>query len=151
LNTFGYHLANMALHALAAFLVWRVLVQLRVPGAMFAAALFALHPVNVESVAWIAQLKNILSLLFALVSTLFYVRYSERGGWWRYAFSVVAYLLSMLSKSAFVTLPVVWLALDWWQRGRIGWRDLLRVSPFVLIVLALLGIEFRQGHLEAEE
>ena len=79
LNPLGFHLVNIAVHAVSALLVWRVLVRLRVPGAMFAAAIFALHPVNVESVAWISQLKGILSLMLALVSVLFFLPRRGRG------------------------------------------------------------------------
>jgi hypothetical protein len=75
LQPLGYHLVNLALHATAALLVWRILLRLHVPGAMFAAAIFALHPVNVESVAWISQLKGALSLTLALASMMFYLRY----------------------------------------------------------------------------
>ena len=68
LNPAGFHIVHIAVHAISAIFVWRILVHLKAPGAMFAAALFALHPVNVESVAWISQLKNVLSLLLALLS-----------------------------------------------------------------------------------
>ena len=82
LNPAGFHIVNIALHGISAVLVWRVLRRLQVPGAMFAAAIFALHPVNVESVAWITQLKNILSLMLALLSVLFYLLHEQRGGGW---------------------------------------------------------------------
>ena len=83
LHPLGFHLLNLALHAASALLVWRVLLALRLPGALFAAAPFALHPVNVESVAWIAQLKGALSLPLALLAALLYLQYHDRGGAWR--------------------------------------------------------------------
>ena len=149
LQPLGYHLVNLALHAISSLLVWRLLVRLRVPGAMFAAAIFALHPVNVESVAWIAQLKGVLSLLLTLVSVLLYVGHERYGGRWRYAAAVAAFLLSGLAKGAAVTLPIVLLSLAWWRRGRIAWRDLLRVMPFMLIGAAVAGVEIWSQHLVA--
>jgi tetratricopeptide (TPR) repeat protein len=145
----GFHIANIVLHAISALLVWRILVHLKMPGAMFAAALFAIHPVNVESVAWIAQLKTILSLLLALLSMLLYLRYEERGKRWRFALAIGLFLLSALAKGMTLTLPVVLLACAWWQRGRIGRRDLLRVLPFVLIGLLMVGVEVWQQRLAA--
>ena len=100
-----------------ALLVWRILEHLRIPGALFAAAIFALHPVNVESVAWITQLKNTLSLALALLSVLFYLLYERDGGRWRFAMSLGMFLLSALAKGMTLTLPVVLLACAWWQRG----------------------------------
>ncbi len=138
LNPLGFHLVNIALHAISALLVWRVLVRLKVPGAMFAAAIFALHPVNVESVAWISSLKNVLSLMLALVSVLFFLAYERQGGWWRSALALAAFGLSGLAKGMFITLPVVLLAMAWWQRGRIDRRDLLRVLPYFLMA-AVMG------------
>ena len=82
---------------------------------MFAAAIFAVHPVNVESVAWITQLKNTLSLTLALISALFYLLYEQKGGRWRYVLAIGVFLLSTLAKGMALTLPVVLLACDWWQ------------------------------------
>ena len=146
LEPLGYHLVNIALHAISALLVWRILVQLRLPGALFAAAIFALHPVNVESVAWIAHLKDVLSVMFALVSVLFYFSYERRGTVWRYGLAIAAFLLSALAKGTAVTLPVVLLACAWWQRGRIERRDLLRVLPYFLIGAVMAGIEMWAQH-----
>ncbi len=147
LNPLGFHLVNIALHAISALLVWRILLQLNAPGAMFAAALFALHPVNVESVAWIAQLKNILSLLLALLSVLLYLLSEEKGKRWCMALSIAVFLLSTLAKGMVLTLPVVLLACAWWQRGRIGRHDLLRVLPFLLIGTLMTGVEMWGQHL----
>ena len=120
-------------------LVWRILVELQVPGAMFAAAIFALHPVNVESVAWISQLKGLLSLLLALLSLLFFLAHETAGGLVALALAMGAFVLSTLAKGMVITLPVVLLACAWWQRGRIGRRDLLRVLPYVLIGAVMAG------------
>ncbi len=146
LNPLGFHLVNIALHAISALLVWRILLQLNAPGAMFAAALFALHPVNVESVAWIAQLKNILSLLLALLSVLLYLLSEERGERWCMVLSIAVFLLSTLAKGMVLTLPVVLLACAWWQRGRIGRHDLLRVLPFLLIGALMTCLEVWGQH-----
>ncbi len=141
LNLFGFHLVNIALHAASALLLWRALVELDVPGAMVTAAIFALHPVNVESVAWIAQLKGLLSMFFALVAALFYLQFDRRGGRWSYAASVVAFFLSTLSKGMVLTLPVVLLACAWWRRGLVDRRDLLRILPYLVIGAFMTGVE----------
>jgi protein O-mannosyl-transferase len=141
LNPIGYHLVNIALHCISALLVWRILERLGLPGALFAAAIFALHPVNVESVAWITQLKNVLSLLLAVVSAYFFLAHENRGGWWRYALALAAFFLSTLSKGMVITLPLVLLACAWWQRGRITRRDLLRVLPYFVIGAVMAGVE----------
>jgi Flp pilus assembly protein TadD len=141
LNPLGFHLVNIGLHTVSALLVWRVLVQLRLPGGKLAAAIFLVHPVNVESVAWIAQLKTVLSLMLGLLAFLLYLRHEERGGWWRYGAALALFAASALAKGTVLTLPVALLACAWWQRGRIGRRDWWRVLPFLLVAIAMAGIE----------
>jgi tetratricopeptide (TPR) repeat protein len=147
LNPIDFHLVNIAVHSVSALLLWRILVRLRVSGAMFAAAIFALHPVNVESVAWISQLKGLLSLMLALVSVLFFLACERRGGWWRWALAIGAFALSTLAKGMVITLPLVLLACAWWQRGRIARRDLLRVLPYLLIGAVMAATEVWTQHL----
>ncbi len=159
----GYHLTNLLLHGAAALLVWVILRKLSVPGAYLAALLFAVHPVNVESVAWIAQRKNTLSMLLVLVATWCYLKSEkkkERGpeektwnwqsvGW--YCASLLGFLLAMLSKGSVAILPLALLLIAWWQRGRITRSDLLRIAPFVAIAvpLTLVNIWF-QHHSNTE-
>jgi tetratricopeptide (TPR) repeat protein len=149
LSPVGFHLVNIALHAVSAILIWRILGLMRVPGALFAAALFALHPVNVESVAWITQLKNTLSLALTLLSVLLYLRHEQHGGRWLFISAVVVFGLATLAKGMTLTLPVVLLACVWWRRGRIERGDVLRLVPYVLIGLAMIGMELFQQHVSA--
>lgn len=139
-NTLGYHVLNVLLHVAAAVLFAVVLRRLAVPGAWLAAAIFALHPVHVESVAWITELKNTLSAVFYLASALVYLRFDEdrRGRW--YAVGLLLFCLGLLSKTVTATLPAALLIVFWWQRGRLFWRrDGLPLVPF-FILGALAGV-----------
>ena len=120
LEPFGYHLVNVLLHVASSVLLWRLLAALRVPGALLAAGLFALHPVQVESVAWVTERKNVLSMAFALGSLRCWVRFlddprsaRERAGWWGASF--LLFVLAMLSKTTAVAVPVAMAAIAWWR------------------------------------
>ncbi len=140
LQTLPYHLVNVLMHAGCAILLWRVLLALRVPGAWLGAALWALHPVQVETTAWISELKNTQSGLFYLLSILFFVKATAAGARHRpRAGDAQAWLfaaLAMASKSSTVVLPAVLCLCAWWSEGKWQWRNFLRVGPIILMSLA---------------
>ena len=132
--TLGYHLINILLHALSALLLWKILQQLQVPGAYLAAAVFALHPVCVESVAWISEIKNTLSGAFYLGATLVYLRFDRTRNWKFYFVTLGLFLLGLMSKTVVATLPAALLVVFWWQRGRLSWKqDVLPLIPFFVV------------------
>jgi len=127
----GYHLLNILLHATAACLLGALLRRLAVPGAWLAAFLFALHPVAVESVAWISEQKNTLSAVFALAAALVYLRFDRERRPAAYGLALGLFLLALLTKSVTATLPAVLLVVFWWQRGRLAWRrDVFPLVPW---------------------
>ena len=120
LDPFGYHLANVLLHLGSSIMLWRLLRRMRVPGSLLAAGLFALHPVQVETVAWVTERKNVLSMAFALGSLISWVRFLQdtrpfaaRAGWWGLSF--VLFGMAMLSKTTAVAVPVAMVAIAWWR------------------------------------
>jgi len=131
--TLGYHAANVLEHALAACLLALVLGTLGVPGARLAAALFALHPLSVESVAWISEQKNTLSAVFYMASALAYLRFDNGGRRpAAYAAATAFFLLAVLTKSVTATLPAALLLALGWRHGRVEWRkDVLPLVPWV--------------------
>jgi tetratricopeptide (TPR) repeat protein len=157
--TMPYHVENVLWHALAALLFWRLLVQLQVPGAWLASLLFALHPVMVESVAWITERKNVVSMVFFLASLLAYSRFA---GWGKmaaadvpgektvgrspdffYRLSFFLFFCAMLAKTSAFSLPAVILLIGWWKKGRICWRtDVAPALRFVGLALALCVVTF---------
>jgi Flp pilus assembly protein TadD len=154
----GYHLVNLASHIAGALLLWRFWRRVALPGAWLAAALFAVHPVMVESVAWVAELKNVQSGFFCLLFLLAWLRFdpldgsprpeaAARRGW--YGLALLAFALALLTKPVAVSVPPALLVLIWWKRGRIARRDLAAVAaPMAMgLAAALLAVyvEHRYG------
>jgi tetratricopeptide (TPR) repeat protein len=138
-----YHLVNVLLHGACAVLLWLVLRSLRMPGAWLGAALWALHPVQVESAAWIAEMKNTQSGVFFLLSFLFFVRWlrardisGRTANCWNYALTLLFAALAMASKSSTVILPIVLCLCAWWMEGRWQWRNLIKIGPIFLMSIA---------------
>ena len=130
----GYHLANISLHALSAFLVVVIMRRLALPGAVLAGVVFALHPVQVESVAWMTELKNTLSGALYLGALLAYLGFDRSRRRQRYALAMVLFVLALLSKTVTATLPAALLVVFWWQRGTLSWRhDVRPLVPFFLL------------------
>ena len=147
-STFAYHLLNVLLHATAACLFARLLRRLAVPGAWLAALLFALHPVCVESVAWITEQKNTLSAVFYLAAALAGLRYFDTRRPAHYAAATALFVLALLTKTVTASLPAALLVVLWWRHGRLDWRrDVLPLLPwFALGAAAGLGT----AHFERE-
>lgn len=136
-DTLGYHLTSLALHAASALIVLRIVRQLAIPGAYLAAAVFALHPVQVESAAWISELKNTLSGVFYLGALSSCLAFDRRRSPTTYCAALALFVMAILSKTAVATLPAAVLVILWWRRGRLCWRrDALPLAPFFALALA---------------
>jgi Tfp pilus assembly protein PilF len=170
----GFHVDNILLHALAAVLLWRVLIALEIPGTWLAAAIFAVHPVMVESVTWVTERKNVLSIVFYLLALIAYLKslssiqmpfqsYAEEPGrkqkkrqtkietkpafsprHW-YIASIVLFLLALLSKTVTCSLPAAILLILWWKRGKITFKDVKPLLPMLMLGVALSAVT---SHLE---
>jgi tetratricopeptide (TPR) repeat protein len=151
LNSTGYHVTNVLLHALNAFLIGIALSRLGLRGAWWVAVVFALHPVHVESVAWITERKNVLSALFYLLALLAYMRFDQRRARRFYGIALVLFICALLSKTVTSTLPVVILLVLWYRHRKLTARDLINVVPFFAAALAmgLLTVTVEEGMVDA--
>ena len=137
LHPLGYHAVNVLLHGLNVLLLFKILRRLEVPGAWLAAAIFALHPVEVESVAWVTELKNTLSGVCCLGTALAYLNFDRDRKWTFYAGALGLFILGLMAKSVITTLPAALLVVFWWKRGRLTWkRDVLPLLPFFAVGIA---------------
>ena len=151
LNTTGYHWVNLLLHVGSALLVWAVLARLRVPGAWLAAAIFALHPVQVESVAWITERKNVLMGFFFLLTLLAWIVFVDertRRPWLFYCLALVCYVLALSAKATACTLPAALFLILWLQKKPITMRRVIQILPFVVlgIGMGLLVVWWERYH-----
>ena len=129
----GYHAVNVLLHALSALLLAVLMRRLALPGAVFAAFLFALHPVQAESVAWMTELKNTLSAPLYLGAALAWLRFEERRARAAWIWAIVLFAAALAAKTVTATLPVSLLILRWWRTGRLSWGDARPLIPFVAL------------------
>jgi Tfp pilus assembly protein PilF len=138
---FGFHLVNVVLHAANSLLLCGMLRKMRVPGAWLAAAIFALHPVHVESVAWIHERKDVLSALFYIAAFSSFLHFEKRRGWPLLALGLLLFAGGLLSKTVVISLPlamVIWL---WYSHERLTLRLLLPVLPFLLMAIGVGTID----------
>jgi tetratricopeptide (TPR) repeat protein len=137
LDTFGYHLTNIFLHIVSALLIWRLFAKFGLRYGWLGALIFAVHPTCVESVAWISELKNTLSLPPFVLAACAYLDFEESKRGRDYALALCWFFVAMLCKVTMVAFPLVILLHAWWKRGRIGWTDLKASLPFLVIALVL--------------
>ena len=177
----GYHLTTILLHIAGSLLLWRLFATMKLPGAWLGALLFAVHPVCVESVAWVSELKNTLSLPLFLLSAIAFIRYDDDAPHGslldptpdqsplddtsgrevpappgldpNYIAAIAFFLLAMFAKTSVVMMPVAILLYAWWKRGRVTERDVIRSAPFFLIslILGIITIYYQHGRAIGQE
>jgi len=136
-NPLGYHLVNLALHVCSGILIWRVLAQLGLRWGWMGALLFIVHPLTVESIAWVSEVKNALSLPLFLWACSRYIQFDTSGEKSAYRQALVLFIAALLSKTSVVMLPFVLLLYCWWKRRAITRQDLMRTAPFFAVALVL--------------
>lgn len=153
LHTLGYHLCSVTLHIVSAFLIWRLLDRLGLRWRWLGALIFLVHPLAVESVAWISEIKNTLSLPFFLLSLLAFIDADQKQKPQLYTWAFVFYLLAMLSKSSTIMLPFDLLLYLWWRHGRVTGADFARIIPYfvIAVILGLVTLYFQINHYDENE
>jgi tetratricopeptide (TPR) repeat protein len=151
LDSTGYHWVNLLFHVANALLVWRVLARLNVPGAWLAGAIFALHPVQVESVAWITERKNVLMGFFFLLTLLAWLAFVDertKRPWRFYVLALILYMLALSAKTTACTLPAALLLILWLQKKPINWKRVFEILPFLVlgIAMGLLAMWWERYH-----
>jgi tetratricopeptide (TPR) repeat protein len=158
-NPMGYHAVNILLHAGSALMLWEILRRLGVPGAWVAAALFAIHPIQTESVAWVTERKNVLAGAFFFGSLLSYLKFlgidpsgtdprrpegtagtDAKPDWQWYGIALGLFACALLSKTIACSLPVVLGIIIWWKRGRVTVRDVVLLAPFLVLGLIMASV-----------
>jgi protein O-mannosyl-transferase len=152
MNPMGYHTTNVLLHLIESLLLWRILYRLNIPGGYLAALLFLVHPLNVESVAWITQRKNTMAMLFFLITCLYFISSEESNernpfyiNKWYYL-SLLSFICALLSKGSVILLPVVLLAIIYTKKKIVA-TDIFKLLPFTIsaIVFTFINLWF-QNH-----
>ena len=137
----GYHVINVLLHAVNTLLLWRLMLRLEIPGAWLVAAVFAVHPLHVESVAWVIEIKDLLSGFFYLAAVLTYLRFVAERRRAHFVWALALFGLGLLSKSIVVTLPVSLLLWHWWKQGRVTGSDISSVLPFFVLAVGITALD----------
>lgn len=159
----AYHAVNIALHVAGALLLWRLVNVMKLPGGWFAGMLFAVHPIGVESVSWISELKNTLCQPLFLLAAIHFVLFDDAetetrdwdspAVWGNYALALACFILAMLAKTSVVMFPVVILLYVWWKRGLLRPVDIAHSAPFFLVslLLGLMTIYYQHGRAVGQE
>jgi hypothetical protein len=151
-DSFAYHVVTLICHIIGSLLVWRFFTKLNLKYAWLGGLIFAIHPVQVESVAWVAELKNTLSAPPFLLAMCYWVDFEKRGRDQDYMLALLWFLVAMLCKITMAPFPIIMLIYAWWRRGTINWIDLQRTIPFFVISLVLgmttifVGDYYAPGH-----
>ena len=137
----GYHLVSILFHSISALMLWKILRELAIPGAWLASAIFALHPVYVDSVAWLAETKNTLSAVFFFGCILAYLRFDQTRRRRAYGIALLLYVLGLLAKTIVAMVALVLPIVFWWKRGALQWkRDLRPLVPFFILGIAAAAV-----------